>query len=294
MSNSLIAAADIGGSHITVAVVDIDNATLIEHTWIRRNVDSNADAQKVLSSWADAFRGSFKKLDILPGSIGVAMPGPFDYETGISLIKDQCKYDALYGLNVKQLLAEELDIEKEKIVFTNDAACFLQGELSGGVAKGFSKVLGLTLGTGLGAARSMNGIAVDANLWCTPFKEGIAEDYLSNRWFLKRYFELSGSEVGNVFQLSEMAMDNPNAAQVFREFGHNLGCFLLPLILEEHIELVVLGGNISRALPLFSQELNAVIQSDKLSVSVQQSLLGENASLVGAASYCQNKTLSMI
>jgi glucokinase len=45
--------------------------------------------------------------------IGISMPGPFDYENGICLIKGQNKYEALYGLYIKGLLADKLGIEPD-------------------------------------------------------------------------------------------------------------------------------------------------------------------------------------
>ena len=38
------------------------------------------------------------------GGIGIAIPGPFDYGNGISLIKDLEKYESLYGTNIKETL----------------------------------------------------------------------------------------------------------------------------------------------------------------------------------------------
>ncbi len=60
------------------------------------------------------------------------MPGPFDYEKGISFIKDQNKYESLYGLNVKEMMAERLGVSTDHIRLMNDAGCFLQGEVMGG------------------------------------------------------------------------------------------------------------------------------------------------------------------
>ena len=52
------------------------------------------------------------------------MPGPFDYEEGISYIAGNDKYEAFYGLNVKNMLADELKIKPSNILMKNDASCF--------------------------------------------------------------------------------------------------------------------------------------------------------------------------
>src|SRR5690606_4374061 len=117
--------------------------------------------------------------------IGIAMPGPYDYENGISLISEQGKMKSLYGLSVKNLLADALRIPPAQIQFTNDAESFLKGEVFAGVGKGFSNTLGLTLGTGLGSAIHVEDVVKDAKLWTAPFRDGIAEDYLGTDWFIE-------------------------------------------------------------------------------------------------------------
>ena len=76
------------------------------------------------------------------------------------------------------------------------------------------------------------------------------------------------------------------AKQVLEEFGHNLGSFLLPYILHDNIEMVVLGGNIANAFPLFSNALQNAIGDMAGFVKLKPTSLGESATLVGAASYC--------
>jgi glucokinase len=286
MYNSIVAGIDIGGSHITVALVDIEKRAVLHHTRNRYDIDSQGSADAIITAWCKAIEASCKSYDGYVTNLGIAMPGPFDYSEGVSLMQNQNKYDALYGINIKKALAERLSIAVENIVTTNDAACFLQGEVFGGVAQNYKNVLGLTLGTGLGSARTVAGSIEDANLWCAVLKEGIAEDYLSSRWFIKRFRELSGKQVLGVKALFKMAEKDRTARQVFHEFGQNLGTFLIPYIIQEKAEMVVLGGNIAHSYPLFSGSLASCFQLNAVQVQVKQTLLGENAALIGAASYC--------
>jgi glucokinase len=118
-------------------------------------------------------------LSILPYlmvEFGIAKPGPFDYQTGIALMNGQDKFDELYGLNVKTQLSEALNINAGRIQFMNDAECFIRGEAFSGAAQGYNSIIGLTLGTSLGSSIYENGNSKDAELWCSPFKDGIAED----------------------------------------------------------------------------------------------------------------------
>ncbi|HYH14338.1 MAG TPA: ROK family protein [Flavisolibacter sp.] len=286
MCNSIVAGVDIGGSHITVALIDMEKGEVLKHTWKRSEVNAQSSASTIIDNWSKAIEESVAAHNSLPCRLGIAMPGPFNYEEGISLMQNQNKFDALYGLNVKQLLLDNLQVQIEQITMTNDAACYLKGEVYSGAAKGCNRALGITLGTGLGSARSINRVVEDANLWCSPFKEGIAEDYLSSRWFVNRYAELTGIVVKDVKTLVDKTATNPIAQQIVDEFGQNLGTFLLPYVVNDAVETVVLGGNIANAYPLFSQALKKVLLENGCTVEIKQTLLGENAILVGAASYC--------
>jgi glucokinase len=284
MNDTIIAGADIGGSHITVALIDGRAGQIINNTRRRKEINPSKNAEEILNSWSAVIKESFTAVNSKPSKIGIAMPGPFDYVNGISYIKDQNKYDALYGLNVKEKLAEKLEISVHNIAILNDAACFLQGEMVGGAAKGFSRVIGLSLGTGLGAARSLNGEAKDADLWCSRYKDGIAEDYFSTRWFLKRYKEVSGRSVKNVKELAGKHTEDFLVQEVFDEFGNNLADFLIPYIKKEQLQLVVLGGNISLAVTLFSATLKKTFDQEYIKTEIRTAALGENAALIGAAS----------
>lgn len=274
--DGLVLAVDIGGSHITTALVDMQQRTLLPRSLWRAHIDSHATAEEIIGGWVDVMQQSLGNAN--GGTrIGIAVPGPFDYEAGISLIKGLHKYESLYGLNIKELLAKRLHLSPDAIRFTNDASCFLQGELFAGVAEGAQSALGLTLGTGFGSSVAENGMAQEGTFWKTPFRETTAEEYFSTRWFLRRYEVLSGEKISSVKELALMAHEPGYAKSIFEEFGHNLAAFLqeqqpLP-------SLVVLGGNIAQAFHLFFHGLEEQLPDVQFVVST----LGEDAILLGAA-----------
>ena len=280
----IVLGVDIGGSHITAALVDLGIRTIIPGSCKRKFVNARDEADKILNNWCDVIIDALNSSSISHKKIGIAMPGPFDYKTGISLIQDQDKFKALYKLNVKEELAKRLNIDTESIRFINDAASFLQGEVFGGAASDYNKVLGLTLGTGLGSAIFSNGIAEDADLWNSDFKKGIAEDYLSSRWFVSRYTELTGKSVNGVKELTQLTDSEIYIKQIFLDFTKNLAEFLIPLIQKYNAEAVVIGGNISNAFDSFLPGLNKVLKENQILVDIKIAHLKEDASLIGAAS----------
>lgn len=282
---SIILGVDIGGSHITAALVNLDNHRVIESSWRRSKIQSAGTAEEVINGWSQVLEESLLS-ESNSGKICIAMPGPFDYGNGISLMSGQGKYDALYGFNVKEALLQKLGVLASDILFVNDATCFLQGEASEGQGKGHSNILGFTLGTGFGSATFKDGLAEDADYWRFPFMDGICEDYFSSGWFVKRYFELTGCQVSDVKQLIADPVDVTHVNLVFEEFSKNLDLFLYRLEqMGESYDCVILGGNIANAHRFFLQQLKALLELRSVNIPVLISGLGENAALIGAAIY---------
>lgn len=282
MTSEFVLAADVGGTHITAALIDITNRKIILPSLVRTHVDSNGDADQIIQAWSQCMMTAKGVVDVL--QVCLATPGPFDYDKGICLMKGQGKYDALYGLNVKDLLAVAIKIGVNQIFAKNDAACFLQGEVFAGCAtEGFEKVIGVTLGTGLGTAVYEKGSSHSADLWSFPFQDGIAEDYLSTRWFVQRYEQLTGNKISGVKQIAEEIKTNAIVQSIFKEFGKNLATFLNSFIEKEKAEAVVIGGNIANAFEFFKEEMEENVFNKYPSVQIKKSFLGEQASLFGAA-----------
>lgn len=285
MYQDTVLGVDIGGSHVTAAMISLERGTILHDSKVRLDLDSNAGKHEIIAVWKSAIElASSKASDMENHLIGISMPGPLDYEKGISYIKHQDKYDALYGLNLKDILSTELRVPSANIRFENDATSFLRGEILGGAAKMCRNVLGVTLGTGLGSAKSINNGAVcDADLWNMPFKDSVAEEYLSTRWFKTEYFQLTGRSIPNVKALAQRVKNgDSDASMLFKEFGRNLGLFLKGFVnLESDIDTVVLGGNIVKSSGLFMTRLLEAFDMDH--IAVKQAELGEDAALIGAA-----------
>jgi len=270
---------DIGGSHITAAHIDPVSLSIIDSSMKRERVSSMDDAETIFSSWSSVLSSLIETDGQEHSKIGIAMPGPFDYEKGICLMKGQEKYDALYGMNVRTILSERLGIPGSDIIFINDAEAFLRGELASGAAAAYDKAIGITLGTGLGSTSNCNGEVVDMNLAFYPFLDSIAEEYISTRWFLKRYKELTGKEIKNVESfLSTECLDTK--AQIFDEFATNLASFLNDFIADQKPQILVIGGNIAKTWDHFIDLLKERIV-DK-SVVIKRTEMWEDAALVGA------------
>jgi len=271
---------DIGGSHISAASLIFTAGQLSLVDLQESSVDTTASADSLISAWSAVIRASANGTKNY--QVGIAMPGPYDYPNGISLIQDQGKMKSLYKLSVKNLLAESLGIASGQIQFTNDAEAFLLGESLAGSAKAFKNSLGTTLGTGLGSAIKVGEVVIDAKLWTAPFRDGIAEDYLGTNWFIREAKKQFNLTISGVKELGESESIQQEADILFEIFGKALGEFLLPYLIRLQSEAVILGGKIAlknaRFLPATSQYL---IQHGCLA-KIKISTLGEQAALIGA------------
>lgn len=277
---------DIGGSHITAAYIDSLSAQVIPTSLKRVRVASAGAAEQIFISWVEALAPLVEEIPIDMLKIGIAMPGPFDYENGIALFKGVKKYDSLYGIDVGKVLSERLNVPRTTIVFLNDAVAFLQGELTTGAAADVNRAIGITLGTGLGSASNCKGKVVDVNRAALPFLDQHAEEYMSSRWFQGRYKALTGQEIKNVeelLHLAEPALKN----KIFDEFATNLAHFINDFIADEDPEVLVIGGNIARTWEHFMPQLQAQIINKK--VMIRQTKMWEDAALVGAVSIWTEK-----
>lgn len=275
---------DIGGSHITAGIIDLKSRKLLKDSVVRRHINSKGSAAEILDSWAEVIEQLFSGYPSMQKKIGIAMPGPFDYKEGICLIQGVDKFESLLNLNIKKLLGEKLQTGSGNILMMNDASCFLKGEVFGGAALDCDNVIGVTLGTGLGSARFQNGEIFEGHLYYAPFKDGMAEDYVSNRWFLKRYTEVTGNVAKNVKELSEKNAEDPGIQKLFVEFGKNLGEVLFSYAQKHACDTIVIGGNIANAWELFITETKTILNRLPKKVAVKKALLGEESALIGAAS----------
>jgi glucokinase len=254
--SDLVGALEVGGSHVSAGRVDLAQYR-VDPSGIRRfTFGADSSREELLDTISRA------ALEIgLPEITrwGIAVPGPFDYENGVSKIRGVAKLDRLYGVDMRDRLSRALGLEKpERMRFLNDAQAFVLGEWWAGAAKGHARAMGVTLGTGLGSGFladgeivvSGHGVPPEARLDLIPFRAGAVEDVLSSRGIVAAF----GPKI-EVSEIARQAREGvPAAVTVFREFGSALGEFLQPWVVRFAPTCLVFGGAITRAWDLFADE----------------------------------------
>ncbi|RYG12335.1 MAG: ROK family protein, partial [Chitinophagaceae bacterium] len=280
---NIVLGVDIGGSHISAALVDIDRCEILDGSFVRSRVNSAGTATEILESWQEAISACVSIGGSNSYKVALAMPGPFDYENGISLIKDLHKYESLFGIDVKLALSERLNIPSSNILFRNDAEAFLAGEICANVYPKNLKTLGITLGTGLGSALSEDGITKDANFAMLPFSGTIAEEFLSTRWFTSRFTALTGENVKDVKEVLSYTKYAKEVLQLFEEFSQNLSKFLTEIMAKENFKTLVIGGNIAKTADRFLPKLSSSLNRSNSKLAIHLANLGEASAIIGAS-----------
>ncbi len=85
MSQDKVVGIDIGGSHITAALVDPGTASVLPGTRARAYVDAGGTMPEVLQSWCSVIKMAVGAHPIDNLRLAVSIPGPYEYETGICL-----------------------------------------------------------------------------------------------------------------------------------------------------------------------------------------------------------------
>lgn len=284
----LVAGIDIGGSHITIGLIDLNKKECVENILVRYYVDSHGTAEEILTKWADAIKELWAQSGTTIQKIGFAMPGPFDYPNGICLIKGFNKYEALYGMNIREELAKRLNIEPGNILFRNDAEAFLEGEVFCGSAKGYANAIGITLGTGLGSSICKGGKTIDAELSVMDYNGEYIEESVSTRGLVRNYFRLTGKQLKDAKAVVALYPHDNNAVRSFEIFAKDLSWFLVRFIQKQSPEILVIGGNIANAWDKFMPQVMTYLSKelDIMPVIVKSSLM-ESAALIGGA--CNHK-----
>jgi glucokinase len=274
---------DVGGSHVSAAVCFRDSYRL----------GAVARASHPTEETSAAFVEMLHSLGMKAseGITGVegaelAMPGPFDYENGVSWIKHKMAF--LYGVNVSEALAAEFGWVASQVRFLNDAAAYLLGEVGAGAARGVKRVVCLTLGTGVGSGFAVDGRVVThgkgvppgGEIWNVPYEGGIVEDRISTRALKSAYMERNGQE-REVASIAHYAAGGEAAAiEVFEDFGRDLGVAIKRLLADFAPDVVVLGGGIARSAQLFFPATKAALEGTGIELRIAE--LGDNAPLAGS------------
>ena len=225
--------------------------------------------------------------------VGIGLPGPMDVEARVARVCIN-----LPGWE-EVPLADWLEPRlQRRVTLANDGNCALVGEAWKGAAKGYSDVVMLTLGTGVGGGVMLfgqlftghNGAAAEPGLIgldpegppCNSGNRGSLEQFASIS-ALRRLWD------GDPAELAALAANGDAEAQaVWSRYGSTLGVGISSLVYMFTPELVLVGGGISGAathfLPSVRKEVAQRVQAmSRQGLRIDVCALGNGAGRLGAA-----------
>lgn len=231
------------------------------------------------------FEQLLEQLDEPAIAISFAFPGPADYQYGV--IGDLPNFPGLNGdYPLKAILESHFDLP---VFINNDGNLFAFGEaLAGqlpsvneqlrmsGSNKQFKNLIGITLGTGIGAGIVIDGVLLGGDNSCGVEIHNLPnlfhpnwniEESVSTRAIQRVYAEQSEGQPfdlmpKDIYDIAKgnKAGDQKAALASFEEYGKALGIAIVNLV--TLIDgLVVLGGGITAAWDLFSPAMFEGIKS---------------------------------
>jgi len=257
---------DVGGTAIKSGVVNPDAGVVLDRRTTTFN--SNGPAAEVLGVLANAVRLHEGMVGPLADArLGLAFPSPFDYDNGVCLIEPgpQGKFTHLYQCDVRNELSERVETPARDIRFINDARAAVLGEARFGAGVDFKRVIGLTLGTGLGSCFVADGAVAtgrrgvpkgEGMLYSEPYDGGIADDAFSIRGLLSRF--PSRDTPLDIKTAARLAREHDfELGKAFRDFGRDLGRFLRPYSTRFKADGVVVMGGLANCFDLFGLEMES-------------------------------------
>jgi glucokinase len=279
-----VIALDVGGTSVKSGVVEPDGTVCSDI--LTTDSNSESDEETILMTFAEIVREHMAQVrheDWV--GIGFGFPSPFEYEKGVARITGQFKFDAIYGVNIGDDLRSRVDVAARPIRFRNDAEAAIIGECLYGAGRAYERLIGITLGTGLGSSFVDKGVRLTSGpgipeggfLFDEPVAGVRADDVFSRRG-LEHSLARFGVEVDIPSAAEKARKFEPMTRIVFEKFGANLGQFLRPYAEQFSAEAVLLLGGIARTFDLFGPSL-----AEALSVPVVLGERPKEAALLGAA-----------
>lgn len=249
---------DVGGTFIKSGIMSADG-NLLDGSQQTVPVNSDGTKEEICNSLTSAVCQGIslaRYYGYSPAGVGICMPGPFNYSTGISGMTH--KFAAIKDLSLKEVILDALNGLDIPVIFGHDVNTQLYGEMCGGNGQGYSNVCLVSLGTGLGFAMAKDTKVLQTptgsplvSIWNLPYNGGILEDYASKRGFYNTWEMVTGTRPSDDMTVAEMGRlageGDVTALEVFRRVGSFIGLNIKEKVKEYRIECLLFGGQISRS-----------------------------------------------
>jgi len=301
VEGDVIGGVDIGGTKIAVGVVDQSGRVLARNECATEAEHGFDHAMRQVTT---LLHQCAERAEVKLHGIGIGCPGPLDSATGA--LGNVNNLPGWKGGNPVGILSREFGVAA---ALENDADAAALGELHWGAGKLKTRLLYVTVGTGIGVSVILAGKVYRGVGGCHPeighhiidpsgppcscgvrgCWESLAAGPAMAEWLRKNSPATYGHSNFGAREICARAQDCDEWAQraVERE-AYYLGLGLANLITLFAPEAIVLGGSVMKSADLFLERMREVIRQNCRLVPVDQAeialaSLGADAGLIGAA-----------
>ncbi len=233
-------------------------------------------------------------------AVGIGMAGQCNFKTGVFLSGPNFPKN-FKNIKIKKILEKKFGVPTS---LDNDARCFTLAESVFGAGKGYSNVIGLTLGTGVGSGIIINKkiyrgkdnssgeighMTIDASspYICGCGNLGHFESLCSGKAMINFYKHLTG-KTKNTFEIEKLAKKGEKEAKkVNILISKYLSIGLANIIHIFNPEIIIIGGGLAKIEEIWRPALQSVkkrlIYKSLKNTKIIIAKLGDNAGIFGAA-----------
>lgn len=271
-------AIDLGGTNVRVA-------TVLPGGQVERIISEPCRSK---GSEEEVLEHVFSMIDELMtpevDGIGIGVPSVVDTDKGI--VYNVVGIPSWKEVHLKDRLEERYHIPAS---VDNDCNCFALGVTSFGRGQGYREAFCVTLGTGVGGSLVIDGQlyrgrnAGAGEIGSIPYLDRDYEYYCSSRFFVGK--GTSGKEAAVA-----AANGDPEGLKIMDEFGGHVGKLVQMIMFAYDPAVIILGGSISKAYPLFCDAMWKEIKNFPYPKSVGNLEIFQSeqvhAAFLGAANLC--------
>jgi glucokinase len=299
---------DLGGTSIKYALVSKAGDLLFEG---RLPSFANVSAAKVIEQLTQAatlLKDEAIKQNLTVLGIGLGTPGIVDESNRIVLGGAE-NIVGWENIDVASLLEKQMNLP---VVVGNDASLMGLGEMKYGSGRGYTHVVFLTVGTGIGGVvfidgKPFNGYAnrgmelghvplIANGERCACGAVGCLEHYASTSALVRRFSALAkerhlsfDSEINGELIVRLYHENFPTAVECMNEHFYYLGRGIAGFVNMFSPQRVVIGGGIAESGTFYLENIRKVVQENAIAdcavnTEIVAASLGNKAGLIGAAS----------
>jgi glucokinase len=207
--------------------------------------------------------------------VGVGVAGQLDSDK--LAVKSAPNLAGFDGLQLAKILERSL---KLKVTLENDARCFTLAEATLGSARKYDRVLGVTLGTGVGGGLCVDGqiqdgshlcageightLVVYGGEKCSCGSKGCLEQYASGTAICRMARKMLGKNIPASALATAARKGQMGPKKVYSIMGSYLGSGLASAVNLLDPQVIVLGGSVSNSIDLFGPSMHKAFNQGAL------------------------------